>query len=186
MLGERDASPVQLAQHLEARLGTIAYHVRTLERLGLIEMVATYQRRGATEHVYKACPHPLISDQAWAEAPQIAKQAMVSATLAQAGEYATRSSVAGGFDRPDAYAARVAMQLDEQGWSEIADAVRRMREEIKEIETRSEERLKDTHDEPLDVGFVMLLFEALPFFTTSPTDDHSGAAKPRKRAELAA
>ena len=51
MLEERDASPVALAEHLDATLGTVAYHVRTLERLGLIEMVATHQRRGATEHV---------------------------------------------------------------------------------------------------------------------------------------
>ena len=41
LLAERDASPVQLAQRLDATLGTVAYHVRTLQKLGLIEMVAT-------------------------------------------------------------------------------------------------------------------------------------------------
>jgi len=64
MLEERDASPVQLAGRLEAPLGTVAYHVRTLERLGLIEMVATHQRRGATEHVYATRRHPRLSRRA--------------------------------------------------------------------------------------------------------------------------
>jgi len=52
MLEEQPASPVQLAQRLpDATLGAIAYHVRTLFNLGLLELVATHQRRGATEHV---------------------------------------------------------------------------------------------------------------------------------------
>lgn len=33
LLGDREASPVQLAEHVDATLGTVAYHVRTLERL---------------------------------------------------------------------------------------------------------------------------------------------------------
>ncbi|HLI58167.1 MAG TPA: winged helix-turn-helix domain-containing protein [Solirubrobacteraceae bacterium] len=64
ILQAQDASPVQLASRLDASLGTVAYHVRTLERLGLIEMVATHQRRGATEHVYAARRHPRLSSRA--------------------------------------------------------------------------------------------------------------------------
>ena len=94
LLEERDASPVQLAERLDATLGTVAYHVRTLEKLGLIEMVATHQRRGATEHVYAAREHPRVSDQAWATTSPVAKQAMVGAVLKQVGAYATRSAAA--------------------------------------------------------------------------------------------
>src|SRR5215212_7372531 len=39
LLDERAASPVELAGWLGATLGTVAYHVRTLERIGLIELV---------------------------------------------------------------------------------------------------------------------------------------------------
>src|SRR5919112_6130 len=38
MLDERKASPHQLAGWLSASLGTVAYHVRTLEQLGLAEL----------------------------------------------------------------------------------------------------------------------------------------------------
>ena len=33
-------------------LGNVSYHVRQLEKAGLIELVATKQRRGALEHYY--------------------------------------------------------------------------------------------------------------------------------------
>jgi DNA-binding transcriptional ArsR family regulator len=33
-------------------LGNVSYHVRQLEKAGLVELVATKQRRGALEHYY--------------------------------------------------------------------------------------------------------------------------------------
>ena len=33
-------------------LGNVSYHVRQLEKAGLIELVAVKQRRGALEHYY--------------------------------------------------------------------------------------------------------------------------------------
>ena len=50
MLDERKASPNQLAGWLGASLGTVAYHVRTLEQLALIELVDETRVRGAVEH----------------------------------------------------------------------------------------------------------------------------------------
>jgi DNA-binding MarR family transcriptional regulator len=45
-------SPVQLAGELDARLGSVSYHVRTLERDGLIELTRTRPVRGTIEHFY--------------------------------------------------------------------------------------------------------------------------------------
>src|SRR3954454_15084560 len=39
LLEERAASPVELAGWLGATLGTTAYHVRALQRLGLLELI---------------------------------------------------------------------------------------------------------------------------------------------------
>src|SRR5215211_7477037 len=103
MLAERRASPVQLASKLDASLGTVAYHVRTLHTLGLVELVDTRQRRGATEHYYRARGHPRFSDGAWDGLPAVDKQRMLSATLQQMGQFVSASAAAGGFDRPDAH-----------------------------------------------------------------------------------
>jgi DNA-binding transcriptional ArsR family regulator len=54
VLEERIASPKQLARELGAPLGVVAYHVRVLRSLGLIQLVDVTQRRGAVEHRYTA------------------------------------------------------------------------------------------------------------------------------------
>jgi DNA-binding transcriptional ArsR family regulator len=170
MLEEHDSSPVQLAEHLDATLGTVAYHVRTLERLGLIEMVATYQRRGATEHVYAAREHPRFSSTAWASTNPMTKHVMIASALSQIGQYATQSAAAGGFDRADASFSRSSLSLDETGWTALAEATRRWHEEIAQIEAASAKRLVKTGEKPMDAGLVVLLFEATPFSTGGSQD----------------
>jgi DNA-binding transcriptional ArsR family regulator len=80
MLDERKASPNQLAGWLGASLGTVAYHVRTLEQLGLIELVDETRVRGAVEHHYRARARPNVTADGWAQAPPIAKQAAVGSS----------------------------------------------------------------------------------------------------------
>jgi DNA-binding transcriptional ArsR family regulator len=181
LLEEREASPVQLAERLDATLGTVAYHVRTLQKLGLIELVATHQRRGATEHVYAAREHPRFSDSAWAATSPLAKHAMVSAVLSQIGEYATQSAASGGFDRPDAHFTRSALRLDEKGFADLAKATKAWLAQVAKIESQSQGRLERSGEEPFDAGLVILLFEALPFFEASSRDaEGRGAAKRRR------
>jgi Helix-turn-helix domain len=47
---DRRWSPARLSAALSVPLGNLAYHVKELERLGLIEQVGSQQRRGALEH----------------------------------------------------------------------------------------------------------------------------------------
>ena len=62
MLQERTASPSQLSEWLGATLGTTAYHVRALHKLGLIELADETRVRGAIEHHYRAGIRPLVSE----------------------------------------------------------------------------------------------------------------------------
>jgi DNA-binding transcriptional ArsR family regulator len=166
ILDERDASPVQIAQMLGGSLGVVSYHVRTLVNLDLLELVATHQRRGATEHVYRAVEHPRFSDDAWSDLGPVAKQRLLSAMLRQAGDYASGSAAAGGFDRADAHISRTAHKLDEKGWTQLAAATKKWLAEADKIEQAARKRLgarRAEPEEPLDVGLVLMLFEALPF-----------------------
>src|SRR5215210_3637039 len=126
LLEERTASPVELAGWLGASLGTTAYHVRTLERIGLIELVHETRVRGAVEHHYRAKERPTVSDQAWAAAPPIAKQAAVSASLQTIGAYARAAGAAGGFDHGDSHLTRTTLSLDDRGWKDVARACTRL------------------------------------------------------------
>ena len=117
ILEERTASPLELSRILRAELGVVAYHVRTLHRLGLIHLERETKVRGATQRHYRARERPRISDEAWAKAPPVAKQALIDATLQQIHDYARGSNASGGFDRADAHITRTAMRLDREGWS---------------------------------------------------------------------
>lgn len=182
LLEEMQASPVQLADHLDATLGTVAYHVRMLERLGLVELVATHQRRGATEHVFAARPHPRVSDSAWANADPMARNVFISSLLSQIGQYVTQSAAHGGFDRPDAHGTRNALKLDEKGWASLATAIKKWLAEVERIESQSKKRIEKSGEVPFDVGLVIMLFEAMPFSRITVPSDAKRASRRAKPA----
>jgi DNA-binding transcriptional ArsR family regulator len=170
ILEERTASPVQLAQLLDASLGVVSYHVRTLERFGLIKLVRTNPVRGAVEHHYRANARPTISDQAWASAAPVAKQAYLSSFLQQVGAYTNAAAAAGGFDRADAHFTRTVAKLDDKGWSQLAKACEQLLTKIDAIEAESAKRIaKDPHaDGIVDAGLVIMLFEAARLAAPEP------------------
>jgi DNA-binding transcriptional ArsR family regulator len=162
LLDERPASPVELAGWLGATLGTTAYHVRTLERLGLVELVGESRVRGAIEHHYRSRERPSVSDEAWAAAPPIAKQAAVSASLETIDAYAQAASAAGGFDDGEAHLTRTALRLDDRGFEEVSRACLRILAQLDRVEEAARERmaLNPHAGETKDVALVMMLFEA--------------------------
>ena len=54
LFAEGTVSPIQVARQLDVDVSHLAYHIRVLRQLGLIELVETRQRRGALEHFYRA------------------------------------------------------------------------------------------------------------------------------------
>jgi DNA-binding transcriptional ArsR family regulator len=181
MLEDEAASPKVLAGQLEQPLGTIAYHVRTLVSLGLLELVETRPRRGAMEHYYRARQHPRFTDAAWDGLDIVAKQRVLGSVLGEAHEQAMRAAAGGGFDASDAHFTRTPLQLDAEGWTKLAQATKRWLREAGEIESESRDRIERGDSEAIDVGLVILLFEAVAGRLTA---DHAGedGAKPRRAA----
>ena len=174
MLDEEPASPVILASKLNQPLGTIAYHVRTLYDLGLLKLVSTRQRRGATEHYYKTTGNPASSEEAWEGLDAISKQRLLTALIAKATDYATRSAAAGGFDAKEAHISTDALKLDRTGWEQLAQESKKWLTRAQEIERESAERMGVEAD-ALSVGLTMMLFEALPFSSdVPPSAEESG------------
>jgi DNA-binding transcriptional ArsR family regulator len=182
LLQERTASPRELAEWLDATLGTVSYHVRTLHDFGLIELVKTTQVRGAIAHHYKARVRPQIDDEAWASAAPIVKQAAVGAALQTVDDYARASAAAGGFDRAESHLSRTNVRLDAKGWQAAAKACEKLLAELGRIEEAAAKRIaKDPDAEGTsDAAVVVLLFEAIKL---SAQDGDGGeaaqSAKPR-------
>ncbi|MCW3014071.1 MAG: transcriptional regulator, ArsR family [Solirubrobacterales bacterium] len=187
MLHEQQLSPVQLSARLDARLGTVAYHVRTLDTLGMVEEVATRQRRGAIEHFYRAKERPRVSDAAWEHAAPMAKQALIGATLQQINDQATLSAAHGGFDRRDAHITRTVMDLDAKGWEQLSTALARLLKDAARIEAAAKRRCAaHPHDESIArAGLVLMHFEASRLSDQRPSRGEAGARPqraPRTRA----
>lgn len=162
MLQERTASPSQLSQWLGATLGTTAYHVRALHQLGLIELADETRVRGAIEHHYRAGPRPMVSEEAWENAPPMAKQAAVGSILQTIDEYARKSAARAGFDRREAHLSRTAVQLDAKGWEQLNRACLKFVEQVENIELAAKDRMaRNPHEEqPSSAAVVLMAFEA--------------------------
>ena len=186
MLDERQASPNQLAGWLGASLGTVAYHVRTLLGLGLIELVDETRVRGAVEHHYRAKARPNVTADGWANSTPIAKQAAVGSSLDVIGEYARVSAAAGGFERPEAHLRRSLVRLDAKGFAQLSKACDKLLEQVEKIETSAADRLSRNAggEEAVEAGFGLLLFEAARLTGSGGGAEPSGSgrARPRKRA----
>ncbi len=163
MLDEEPASPVVLAGKLGASLGTVSYHVRTLYELGLLELVSTRQRRGATEHIYRARAHPRFTDEHSDSLDDTSEAPSVTASLNRIHNVASRAAAAGGFDHSDAQFTRTPLKLDDRGWADLANATRSWLQAAQEIEREAARRISRDSGRGLQAGLVVLLFEALPF-----------------------
>ncbi|NUT55776.1 MAG: helix-turn-helix transcriptional regulator [Thermoleophilia bacterium] len=163
ILDEETASAVEIARSLRADIGVVAYHIRTLHRLGLLELVRETPRRGAIQRFYRALPRPQITAPAWADAAPISKQAHVAAALQQIHEIAGAANAVGGFDRPGSRFDRTVVKVDAEGLERLTGALTRVLDEIKEIEAQSAERQAGAETAAAeDVGLVMMVFAAPP------------------------
>jgi DNA-binding transcriptional ArsR family regulator len=188
LLQERTASPRELAEWLDATLGTVSYHVRALHDFGLIELVKTSQVRGAIAHHYRAKVRPRVSDEAWASAAPIVKQAAVGAALQTVDDYARASAAAGGFDRAEAHLTRTSLRLDPKGWAAAAKACEKLVGELGRIEEAAARRLeKDPHGEgAADAAIVLMLFEAVKLSGNDVAAPTARSGSRRRRRATAA
>jgi DNA-binding transcriptional ArsR family regulator len=176
----RTASPSQLAEELDVPLGVLSYHVRRLTALGFLKLVKRVPRRGAVEHYYTALTRPRITDEAWAQAPGIVKQATVSAALEQVGGYVNAAAAAGGFDAAEAHLTRSPVTLDERGWKALSRELTLMNGRIQRIEEESAKRLKRAdHAGEQHASVVLMLFHSSPSDGSRPASDHRPASRGR-------
>jgi DNA-binding transcriptional ArsR family regulator len=159
ILEQRVASPKELAHEIGAPLTHVSYHVRQLAQLGIIQLERTTPRRGAVEHHYRLEARPRITGEAWREAPEIAKQALIGAALGQVSAKVNAAAAQAGFSRDGAQLNRLPLELDEQGWREASEAIEALVEDLQRIQEDARRRSKGPHPEVTAATVVMMLFE---------------------------
>ena len=159
-LGDRTASPSEIAAEIGAPLTNVSYHVRKLRALGLIKLVRKTPKRGVIEHYYSAQSRRSVSDEAWAATPAIVKEALVGPTAERGVADMAKAARDGGFDRSDAHLSTTRMKLDEAGWREAAVLLLKTYRDLETIEVAARKRLaEDPHAQPVSAETVISLFE---------------------------
>jgi DNA-binding transcriptional ArsR family regulator len=121
---EGETSPRAIAMALGARLNVVSYHTQVLLRAGVLELVRTEPRRGATEHFYRATLGSVIEDAGWAKVPvglrRVLVRRMLEATIEEVADAVPR----GGMDDPTVHMSRSYFRLDREARSELSTVLR--------------------------------------------------------------
>jgi len=142
ILNEGTASPNEIAKLIDEGVSKVGHHIKELAESGCIEFVGTAQRRGATEHFYRAVERPFISDEEARELPPETKrefaalilQAIMAEGLSALGH--ARMDV-----DDDIWLSWRSLELDQEGREEVTALEAEYYARIEEIETRSASRL---------------------------------------------
>jgi DNA-binding transcriptional ArsR family regulator len=161
ILADRVASPVEIARELGLEVSKVGYHVSALAEAGLIEEVGRRPVRGAVEHFYRAVVRPITTTEEEAELSIDKRLSFARTIWSLIAANATMAIQAGTLvERPEHHLTRVPVRVDEQGWSELAEAYMELYERVYEIQAASAERLGEQPEDPgVSVLSVLAFFE---------------------------
>src|SRR3954464_11795883 len=118
-LGERVASPGDLAVELGAPLGVVSYHVRMLRDYDCVELVRTEPRRGALQHFYKATARPNLDEDQWRTLPSGRGGGLSGETLGELVSDLAAAADAGSLQDPELVIERTPLELDEKAFKKL-------------------------------------------------------------------
>jgi DNA-binding transcriptional ArsR family regulator len=161
ILGDRVASPAEIARECGLEVSNVGYHVTALAEAGLVEEVGQRPVRGAVEHFYRAVVRPCVSSEEEAEITVEKRKSFARTTWSLITANATTALEAGTLvERSDHHLTRVPVRVDERGWSEVAEAYMELYERIYEIQADSAKRLGKQPDDPgISTLSVLAFFE---------------------------
>lgn len=163
ILSTRVASPNEIGLELGIDVNKIAYHVRVLLKYDCIELVRTEQRRGATEHFYRATDRAVITDEEWVHIPRGFKDEIVAAQTRMTGEAISEALASGTFNtRDDRRQSWIPMQVDERGWTDAMAVLAEAEEKLLGIQAKSATRLTEIAEDPIAMAVSLMGFETAP------------------------
>jgi DNA-binding transcriptional ArsR family regulator len=161
ILNERVASPNLLAQELDQSLNLVAYHVRVLEKYDCIELVDTKQRRGATEHFYRATRRQFLTDSEWARMPEVLRPGIATAMLKSVFEDIDSAVSSGTMEEvEDIHLSRTPMVVDQRGWTDVASLLSETLDRLLEIQAEASGRIAEGDETGILSKVHMLHFKS--------------------------
>jgi DNA-binding transcriptional ArsR family regulator len=158
-LGERVASPGDLAVELGAPLGVVSYHVRMLRDYDCVELVRTEPRRGALQHFYRATARPQLDDDQWRTLPAGLRRELAGETIQEVVDDLAAAADAGKLDDPEMTVSRTPLELDERAWKKLNRLLARTLEQALQIASESAARNADAKGSVFGTEMALLHFK---------------------------
>jgi DNA-binding transcriptional ArsR family regulator len=161
ILGNREASPKELAEILDEDFQRVCNQVRYLKRNGFIELVDEDRRKGGVQHFYKAVVRPRMEADEWELMPEFARRSNSALILQTIVGELRAALLSGDFD---AHRHRALLQkpmvVDEQGMRELDESALRHLDEQERIETESAARRIESGERGIPVRAVTIIHPA--------------------------
>lgn len=180
ILNRKTASPRDIAEEIDEKLGDVAYHVGKLRELGCVELVRTEPRRGATKHFYRATTRAMLDSVQFAELPVSLRRQIFGQEVQVIGEHVAEAAKAGGFDRADLHVSWTHLDLDQAAYRELAELVDATLERAMAIQAESIQRA--AQGEP-DGELVRTELALLHFLRAAYAGAAPAAAQPAAKDE---
>jgi hypothetical protein len=132
-----------------------------LEKYDCIELVDTKQRRGATEHFYRATRRQFLTDREWSRMPQSLRPGLSGAMLKALFDDVEEAVVHDTFDEAeDRHLSRTPMIVDRQGWSDVAGLLTNTLDRVLQIQSEASERIGISGEKGMPAKVMMLHFKS--------------------------
>jgi hypothetical protein len=174
IINERDISPSTFVDEgLEPKginftspahaLSHVSYHFRELEKVGCAEVVETFQRRGAIEHIYHGTARVEFTTEEFAAIPKEQREMMSRVGIRGLVARVDGAMSADTFDsRPDRFLVFMPLELDRQGWGEFIGLLDDNYSEVRRINNDSKARLSGSEDGAIPATYGLLGFPSPP------------------------
>src|SRR3954462_3515926 len=139
-LGERVASPGDLAVELGAPLGVVSYHVRMLRDYDCVELVRTEPRRGALQHFYKATARPNLDEDQWRTLPAGLRKELAGESLQDLVDDLAAAADGGQLEDSELVVTRTPLELDDKAFKKLNKLLAKTHEQALTIAAESAAR----------------------------------------------
>jgi DNA-binding transcriptional ArsR family regulator len=159
MLNERVATAREIAVELGLDDADVASHLSVLIENDAVEPSDASRSDGTW---YRATIRPFLDDAHWACLAVELRRALFGQNIRQIMEHVTPAVADGGFDDPKAHVSLTRLDLDDRGWSEVADLLAGVLEEIMDIHSESIDRItRGESESTVPAELVILHFRRL-------------------------
>jgi helix-turn-helix protein len=159
---ERRLSASDFSDETGLPLSTVAYHFRKLHKYGCVELVDTFQRRGATEHVYRPTKRAMAWTREWEDLGPHVRQNLAASALRASVEAIGEAIDQGTFEGlPDPILAWDVMRVDDEAEKQVHMIWERALVQTLKVAEACDQRLADAPETPTRLlGYLMSTFEA--------------------------